>query len=211
MLIPPLCVCHTLLLLLLLQEAFAAELARLKEVEEAAAARAADLEAQIADSARHSASLEAAAAEVAALEARYWHAANDYQLQLSWHMGERDALLSKIDRSTQQLQLLKATNVLNDAFKIWHEGPFGTISGFRLGRTPEVVVGWEEINAAWGQAVLLLHTLAAQCQLNFSGGAACQGGPGAAMQGRVCALRRGTPLCLHSLMWGYAPMCCLPQ
>ena len=40
-----------------------------------------------------------------------------------------------------------------------HDGPFGTISSFRLGRTPEVAVEWDEINAAWGQAVLLLHTM----------------------------------------------------
>jgi beclin 1 len=53
--------------------------------------------------------------------------------------------------------------------RIWHDGPFGTISGFRLGRTPECPVEWDEINAAWGQAVLLLHTMAQQCKLNFSG------------------------------------------
>lgn len=41
-----------------------------------------------------------------------------------------------------------------------HDGAFATISGFRLGRTPEVPVEWDEINAAWGQAVLLLHTMA---------------------------------------------------
>ncbi len=41
-----------------------------------------------------------------------------------------------------------------------HDGPFATISGFRLGRTPEVPVEWDEINAAWGQAVLLLYTMA---------------------------------------------------
>jgi hypothetical protein len=53
--------------------------------------------------------------------------------------------------------------------RIWHDGPFGTISGFRLGRTPECAVEWDEINAAWGQAVLLLHTMAQQAKLNFSG------------------------------------------
>lgn len=58
--------------------------------------------------------------------------------------------------------------MLNDTFRIWHDGPFGTISGFRLGRTPEHPVDWNEINAAWGQAVLLLHTMAQQCKLNFS-------------------------------------------
>jgi beclin 1 len=41
-----------------------------------------------------------------------------------------------------------------------HDGCFGTISGFRLGRTPEHPVEWDEINAAWGQAVLLLFTMA---------------------------------------------------
>ena len=50
--------------------------------------------------------------------------------------------------------------MINDAFYIWHEGAFGTISGFRLGRTPSQPVDWDEINAAWGQAVLLLHTFA---------------------------------------------------
>ncbi len=41
-----------------------------------------------------------------------------------------------------------------------HDGPFGTISGFRLGRTSEHPVEWDETNAAWGQVVLLLYTMA---------------------------------------------------
>jgi len=45
-------------------------------------------------------------------------------------------------------------------FHIWHRGPFGTIAGFRLGKTPTHPVDWDEMNAAWGHAVLLLHTLA---------------------------------------------------
>ena len=45
-------------------------------------------------------------------------------------------------------------------FRIWFEGSCGTISGLRLGRTAQQPVEWEEINAAWGQAVLLLSTLA---------------------------------------------------
>lgn len=59
-------------------------------------------------------------------------------------------------------------NCSRSCWRIWHAGPFGTISGFRLGRTPECPVEWDEINAAWGQAVLLLHTMAQQCKLNFS-------------------------------------------
>lgn len=36
-------------------------------------------------------------------------------------------------------------------FRIWFDGPFGTISGLRLGRTSSIHVEWDEINAAWGQ------------------------------------------------------------
>jgi beclin 1 len=97
----------------------------------AAAAEVAHIEQQLAAVEQEQLAQEAAAADVAGLEERYWQEYNNYQLSLSSHLAERDALLSKIDRAQQQLQLLKATNVLNDAFRIWHDGPFGTISGFR--------------------------------------------------------------------------------
>ncbi|KAK6016208.1 hypothetical protein OSTOST_18311, partial [Ostertagia ostertagi] len=35
----------------------------------------------------------------------------------------------------------------------------GEINGFRLGRLPDRLVDWPEINAAWGQLVLLLDVL----------------------------------------------------
>ncbi|XP_058100390.1 beclin-1-like protein isoform X3 [Magnolia sinica] len=73
---------------------------------------------------------------------------------------ERDAILSKIEVLQAHLELLKRTNVLNDAFPIWHDGEFGTINNFRLGRLPKIPVEWDEVNAAWGQACLLLHTMA---------------------------------------------------
>ncbi|KAG4989105.1 hypothetical protein JHK85_032088 [Glycine max] len=72
---------------------------------------------------------------------------------------ERDAILAKIEVSQAHLELLKRTNVLNDAFPISHDGEFGTINNFRLGRLPKIPVEWDEINAAWGQACLLLHTM----------------------------------------------------
>ncbi|XP_073230661.1 beclin-1-like isoform X2 [Porites lutea] len=48
-----------------------------------------------------------------------------------------------------------------------HKGHFGTINNFRLGRLPSVPVEWSEINAAWGQTVLLLHSLARKMNLTF--------------------------------------------
>ncbi|KAI4355229.1 hypothetical protein L6164_004022 [Bauhinia variegata] len=93
------------------------------------------------------------------LEERYWHEFNNFQFQLISHQEDRDAILAKIEVSQAHLELLKRTNVLNDAFPIWHDGEFGTINNFRLGRLPKVPVEWDEINAAWGQACLLLHTM----------------------------------------------------
>lgn len=66
-----------------------------------------------------------------------------------------------------QLDKLKKTNVFNSTFHIWHKGHFGTINNFRLGRLPSVPVEWSEINAAWGQTVLLLHSLARKMNLTF--------------------------------------------
>ena len=58
--------------------------------------------------------------------------------------------------------------MLNSAFHIWHNGHFGTINGFRLGRLPSVSVEWNEINAGLGQAVLLLYCLGKKCNIEFT-------------------------------------------
>lgn len=63
---------------------------------------------------------------------------------------------------------LKKTNVFNATFHIWHDGHFGTINKFRLGRLPSVPVDWSEINAAWGQTALLLASLARKMNLTFN-------------------------------------------
>ncbi|KAL5718158.1 Vacuolar protein sorting-associated protein atg6 [Ranunculus cassubicifolius] len=74
------------------------------------------------------------------LEEGYWHEFNSFQFQLTSHQEERDAILAKIEVSQAHLELLKHTNVLNDAFLIWHDGDFGTINNFRLGRLPKIHV-----------------------------------------------------------------------
>ncbi|GMH00422.1 hypothetical protein Nepgr_002261 [Nepenthes gracilis] len=111
--------------------------------------------------------LESKSSRFKELEERYWHEFNNFQFQLISHQEERDAVLAKIEVSQAHLELLKRTNVLNDAFPIWHDGEFGTINNFRLGRLPKVPVEWDEINAAWGQACLLLHTMCQYSTPNF--------------------------------------------
>lgn len=57
------------------------------------------------------------------------------------------------------LSPLSRYNVINDAFSIWADGPYGTINGLKLGKTPNDSVSWDEVNAAWGQTAFLLDSL----------------------------------------------------
>uniref|UniRef100_A0A1D1ZT54 Beclin-1-like protein n=1 Tax=Auxenochlorella protothecoides TaxID=3075 RepID=A0A1D1ZT54_AUXPR len=123
--------------------------ARLGEAEAAAAAAEAEV-----------AALEAAAADLSAAETAYWHEFNAHQGALAAHVAERDAVAARLQAGSAALGTLRRANVLNDAFRIWFSGPFGTIGGLRLGRTPACPVPWEEVNAAWGAAVALLSILA---------------------------------------------------
>ncbi|KAI9442583.1 APG6-domain-containing protein [Lactarius indigo] len=58
------------------------------------------------------------------------------------------------------LERLERTNVYNDAFCIGHDGVFGTINSL-------LPVEWAEINAAWGQTLLLLYTIARKLDFTF--------------------------------------------
>jgi len=98
--------------------------------------------------------------ELDRLEELFWIENNEYQSQLNAFNEERDSLLNKYNHATEQLAKLRKTNIYNDVFRIWYDGPFGTINNFRLGRLPNQPVEWSEINAAWGQCMLLLNTLA---------------------------------------------------
>ena len=84
------------------------------------------------------------------------------------------------------LEKLERTNVYNDAFCIGHDGVFGTINGLRMGRVPGILVrschqrvsgdiinvlmqvDWTEINAGWGQTLLLLYTIARKLDYTFT-------------------------------------------
>eukprot|EP01137_Pigoraptor_chileana_P015987 Opistho-2@72434 len=101
------------------------------------------------------------------LESEYWREANEYQRQLQEYVDERDSVEVRYQHASQQLDKLKRTNVYNDAFHIYHDGHFGTINNFRLGRLTQVPVDWSEVNAAWGQTVLLLHTMTERMGFKF--------------------------------------------
>ncbi|KAK9765277.1 Vacuolar protein sorting-associated protein atg6 [Basidiobolus ranarum] len=112
-------------------------------------------------------SLEKEARQIDGLEESYWQDYNEFQIQLQEFQNERDSVNLKYDHDARELERLQKTNVYNDTFNIGHDGHFGTINGFRLGRLPNQSVEWSEINAAWGQTALLLYTIANKLRFKF--------------------------------------------
>jgi beclin 1 len=77
--------------------------------------------------------------------------------------AEEQSVRARMQYANETLGVLSRTNVFNLAFPIWERGPFGTINDLRLGRMPDQPVEWTEINAAWGQVVMLLCVSACMC------------------------------------------------
>lgn len=100
-------------------------------------------------------------------EERFWEQYNDYEIKLENFQNERDSINLKYDHDVKQYERLQRTVVYNDAFCISQDGPFGTINGFRLGRLSSHPVEWSEINAACGQTLLLLYTVANKLKFQF--------------------------------------------
>lgn len=128
--------------------------------------RALELELESTRAARRKLAKKAAALDEA--EDTYWREFHAFKKNLNSHLEKRDSILARTAQAQAHLDRLEKTNVFNDAFHIWTDGAFGTINGFRLGRLPNVVVEWDEINAAFGLACLLLHSMARICKFTFT-------------------------------------------
>ena len=104
---------------------------------------------------------------------RFWRSHNAVLLAQSDEKAKMDSLKAAYIADSATLDRLESTNVYNDAFCIGQDGPsFGTINGLRFGRTGMVdgrlvTVDYPEINAAWGQVVLLLHVIARKLDVTF--------------------------------------------
>ncbi|KAI9774459.1 MAG: autophagy protein 6 [Candelina submexicana] len=115
------------------------------------------------------AELEEEASQLDIEEERFWRERNAFAMTLSSFQNERDSINLRYDHDSHQLDRLQRTNVYNDTFCIGHDGFFGTINGLRLGRLANPPVDWSEINAAWGQTLLLLSTVAEKLDFTFEG------------------------------------------
>ncbi len=140
-----------------------------KEAEAAAFAELIKLEQEKAAVDDEIADLEEEARQLDLEEEKFWRERNAFALTLSEFQNERDGVNLQYDHDSRQLERLQRTNVYNDTFCIGHDGFFGTINGLRLGRLANPAVEWAEINAAWGQTILLLATVAEKLGFTFEG------------------------------------------
>ncbi|KAG1681732.1 Beclin-1 [Nymphon striatum] len=104
---------------------------------------------------------------ISAEHEHYWKRYYEYKRQAISLSEKYESIENQMVCAQTHLEKLKKTNVFNATFHIWHDGPFGTINNLRLGRLPDIPVEWNEINAAWGQTTLLLHSLAKKVGLQF--------------------------------------------
>ncbi|CAB4469606.1 APG6-domain-containing protein [Rhizophagus irregularis] len=143
------------------------EIQEIKSNESAAIKKLKEIENESNALKKELAALEEEEKELDRLEESYWQEFNDFHIQIQTFQNERDSVNLKYDHDARQLERLQKANVYNDTFCIGIDGLFGTINGFRLGKLPDVQVEWSEINAAWGQTLLLLSTIANKLNFTF--------------------------------------------
>lgn len=97
----------------------------------------------------------------------YWREYTRYRKDLMVTEDQMKFYECQLTYTQTQLEKLKKINVFKATFHISDSGQFGIINNFRLGRLPSAPVDWNEINAAWGQTVLLLSSLARKIDYSF--------------------------------------------
>ncbi|EJD52531.1 autophagy protein 6 [Auricularia subglabra TFB-10046 SS5] len=111
--------------------------------------------------------LERAERELAAEEEEFWREHNNRAMTAAQQEAELRSLRAAYAADRDVADMLEKSNVYNDAFLISVDGPLATINGLRFGRIGGAHVDWPEINAAWGQTLLLLYTIARKIDFVF--------------------------------------------
>ncbi|XP_004625508.1 beclin-2-like [Octodon degus] len=120
-----------------------------------------------AEVAAHLSSAQAKTAELVQQKKQHLKDFRASQWQQQELLDELSSLDNRLMYAQHQIRQLRTTDIFNATFEISEDGPVGVINSFRLGRLPRIPVGWNEINAAWGQAALLLLALSNAVGLQF--------------------------------------------
>ncbi|KAI1809910.1 APG6-domain-containing protein [Poronia punctata] len=140
-----------------------------KKAEEEATKELLELEKEKAALDEEIMALEDESLKLDAEEEEFWRERNAFASKFAQFQSERDSINARFDHDSQLLTKLQRANVYNDTFSIHHDGHFATINGLRLGKLSAKPVDWPEINAAWGQALLLVVTVADKLGYKFDG------------------------------------------
>ncbi|KAI0256363.1 autophagy protein Apg6-domain-containing protein [Lactifluus subvellereus] len=143
------------------------KITRLKEDERIAIEQVHEAEREREQLAEELRSLELEEKALEEEEEEFWRSYNAHLLKSAEQSSQLASLRATYAADSATLERLERTNVYNDAFCIGHDGVFGTINSLRLGRVPGVPVEWAEVNAAWGQTLLLLYTIARKLDFTF--------------------------------------------
>ncbi|KAJ1895096.1 autophagy protein [Kickxella alabastrina] len=143
------------------------ELERQGDLEQALEETLGTLDAQLEGICAQISNLDAESDKLAKMEAQFYQELNDRSHVLETCEAEQWALDERYARLASQLSQLQRTNVYNDVFNISVSEGVAGINGFRLGGRSSHSVEWPEINAAWGQALLLLQTVARKLGYEF--------------------------------------------
>eukprot|EP00727_Mastigamoeba_balamuthi_P001355 m51a1_g11216 hypothetical protein (545) ;mRNA; r:24558-26488 len=103
-----------------------------------------------------------------AVEERYWALFGEHTRRAREFDEALRCARAARRHDKQRLWSLCRANALNDSFHVQHDGHFGTINGYRLGRLRSVPVSWSEVNVALGFAAQLLVTCARILRFDFA-------------------------------------------
>lgn len=151
------------------KESIDKELEQLQKDEETAFSELLQVEEQKRQLENELADLEEENKQLEKEEQQFWLSRNAFDEKQHELETELASLQQKYAHDQKHFERLQRTNVYNDTFYISHDGTYGTINGLRLGRLQSNEVQWAEINAAWGQTLLLLQTLAERLSFSFQG------------------------------------------
>eukprot|EP01041_Mallomonas_annulata_P010607 gene10607-22145_t len=92
---------------------------------------------------------------------------NSLNFEYQTLLNHQHSLSIESSRTKKTLKELMQINIMNDAFYIWHAGPFATINNFRIGKLQSHQVDWTETNAALGQAAFIISAIAIRANITF--------------------------------------------
>ncbi|KAL8431780.1 hypothetical protein Efla_005002 [Eimeria flavescens] len=141
------------------------ELKKVKEEEEQLLHEIACLETSASQVEKEQLEVMAELAELHMWQVEFWLLFSNHWQRAMRHEERKRAMERLFAYVSQELQRLKRTNVVSDAFHIWTSKFLPSINNCRIGRVSSPSCpSWSEVNTGWGYLCLLLDVFYRKCQ-----------------------------------------------